>query len=306
MKKISAFLSSHYLIFLFILIAALSLFGVYFAGLATDTIVGSVNREISQITKTIAFEQEGWVNRTNQVLAVLSDVPEVKNGDPQKCSEFLFKINQIYPRYDNLGLIETNGNVICSALPFPGKINVGDKNYFQETLKNGDFSVGEFQVGSITHKRTINFGYPIFDSQNNVKYVLFAALDLDWMKLLFENASFPDGSDLMIVDRNGLILYDNMDMTKWLGKKIQATDILQKVLVDRAGTIESYGIDNEKRIYAFTSLSSIDGDIVLIVGIPFSFAKNQALKLIYPYGFLALLTFFTTIILFRKRNAEVL
>ena len=44
-----------------------------------------------------------------------------------------------------------------------GQVYVGDRVYFRRALETRDFAIGEYQIGRITGKATLNFGYPVLE-----------------------------------------------------------------------------------------------------------------------------------------------
>ena len=50
-----------------------------------------------------------------------------------------------------------------------GQVYVGDRVYFRRALETRDFAIGEYQIGRITGKATLNFGYPVLDDAGHVQ-----------------------------------------------------------------------------------------------------------------------------------------
>jgi hypothetical protein len=274
---------------------------------ASMRVVNTVNHQIKMEINSIAYEQDSWISLTHQFLEVLSEVPVVSSGDSIKCSEFMAKVNRTLPRYANFGVIDLDGNVVCSAIPFSGRISESEKhNYIRETIATKDFSIGEYEIDAIAHKPTIDFGHEILDAKGNVKYVVFADLELGWMKNLFDQGSFPEQSVLLILDRNGLILYRNIDTENWVGKEIPDSEILRVVLESNTGTTDAIGPDGIRRIYAFTSLSGPSNDVFLIVGIPYSFVTSQTLMLFVQFATASVLAFIITVLFLKLRRKDIL
>ena len=297
MSFIKKILQSRFRLFFFFLLVALPVLVLFLLNLTTQNIVGIVNNGIKNTIQVVAFEQENWIYRTRQFLAVLSAVPEVQTENNGPCFKFLKQINEIYPRYSNMGVIELNGNIICSTPSFAGEINVSDRAYFQDTVTTKDFSVGDYQIERTTKKPGINFGYPILDNKGEVKYVLFAVLDLDWIKDLIGTINLPPNSIIRVIDSNGSILSSIPD-TGMVGKKVSELDLLNKVLSEKTGTYETKGTDGIKRLYAFTSLNGA----YVIIGTPFSYIYGQAFYVSLPYIIVFLITFLGVLAVFwRKR-----
>ena len=91
---------------------------------------------------------------------------------------------------------------------------------FSARSETRDFAIGEYQVGRISGKASVNFGYPVLDDAGHVRAVVGAPLDLACSAELANQAGLPPGSMLTVIDRNGTILSRYPDEGKWVGKLI--------------------------------------------------------------------------------------
>jgi len=175
-----------------------------------------------------------------------------------------------YSVYANLGVIDTEGNLVCSAIGFSGMVNASDRSYFRRAKGSKTFAIGDYQVGSVTGRGSVNFGYPILNRSREVGAVVFAALDLAWLTQLTGEARLPDGASLSILDSQGTILARFPDPEKWAGKPVPDAPLFQILQLRDQATRELIGIDGVRRLYAFTTLSGKPqtGQIYVVVGIP--------------------------------------
>lgn len=51
------------------------------------------------------------------------------------CDTFLLTLLPQKPLYANLGVIDPTGNLICSALPFDGPMDLSDRAYFRRAVE---------------------------------------------------------------------------------------------------------------------------------------------------------------------------
>jgi hypothetical protein len=292
-----------YKLFLLFIFFVVPLLGYFLINTTAKTVFLNVNQEIAKSIKILAFEQEGWIDRTHFLMQVLAEFPEIQNPTRTDCAALLRQIIVIYPRYLNIGVADNAGKVLCSAAPYTDNPNVSNESYFKKTLLQKDFTIGQFQLDTISKKPTLVFGHPVFNQAGNIKYVIFASMDLEWMKALFSQVSLPSGSTLVATDRNGTILYSSIEPARWIGKLVPEADVLKIVLAEQTGTIETLGQDGVRRVYAFTSLSGTDGNVLSITGIPKSFAYTQALNTIMPYALVFIMTVLVIFaIIWRKRK----
>ncbi|HET8760010.1 MAG TPA: cache domain-containing protein [Nitrospiria bacterium] len=197
-------------------------------------------------------------------------MPAVVDRDPAACAAVLGPLLDRYPLYANLGAIETNGIIRCSALPIHGPVNAADRSYFQRAMATREFAVGDYQIGRITNRASLNVGYPLLDPTGRVQTVVMAALDLGWLNRLVESASLPPGSVLTVVDRNGTVLLRQPDPGRWVGLSQAALPSIQTILREKEGVTRERDADGVDRLVAFTTLGSAaaDAGAYVSLGVP--------------------------------------
>ena len=156
---------------------------------------------------------------------------------------------------------------------------------FGGAVETRDFAIGEYQVGRITGKATVNFGYPVLDDAGHVGAVVFAALDLAWLNELARQVGLPPGSMLTVIDRHGTILSRYPDEGKWVGKLMPEPLVLKAILAQHGnGTTDAPGTDGIPRLFSFAPFGGVaqSADAYVSVGIPAAVAfagVNQILAL---------------------------
>src|SRR6185295_11933225 len=98
-----------------------------------------------------------------------------------------------------------------SAVPPADAVNLSDRPYFRDATNRLDISFGTYQFGRITHKSTVNLGYPILDFSNRLAGVIFVALDLSWMRYVVTNTDLPANISLTLSDSRRITLFRHPD-----------------------------------------------------------------------------------------------
>lgn len=161
-------------------------------------------RQIAQITQV---EYQRLIDQSRQLLAALSEFPEIRNGQQPECSRRLESILDHAPRYTTISLIGADGYLECGSLTPDGALYLGDRAYYMLAMANNRFSVGEYAVGRITGKPTVGVAHPIEAADGSgVTKVLAAALDLSGLGVATAGTSLPSYSTLTVVDRAGNVL----------------------------------------------------------------------------------------------------
>ncbi len=151
----------------------------------------AAERQSLRVARTASANYERLFDATRQLLVMLTRLSAVRVDNPEACSARLGEILRDSPLYSNIGVANLKGDIFCSGLAASKEINIVDRSYFQRALRDRGFSVGEYQIGRRTGKPTINFGYPILDEEGVVRAVIFAALDLNWLKRLAAASPYP-------------------------------------------------------------------------------------------------------------------
>src|SRR3990172_1311392 len=216
------------------------------------------------------MQQDLLIAGVRQLLVTLAHLPQVHKLDSQGCSAIVAELLKEHSYYANLGAIAPNGDVLCSAFPFSGPVNAAERAYFRRAVETRGFAIGEYQIGRITKKPTINFGYPVLAMEGRVHAVVFAALDLAWLDKLAAEAELPQGSTFTVIDSNGTILARYPEEEKWVGQSTPEAPIFKAIRAKQGeGRGEARGLDGIQRLYVFMPIRGWRGSgIICAVGIP--------------------------------------
>jgi signal transduction histidine kinase len=242
-----------------------------------------VQEHALRLSRIVSADHERLVEGARQLLVTLARLPAVRERNRAACNALFADLLTQQSSYANLAVIDADGNVFCSALPMTGQVYAGDRAYFRRALETREFAIGEYQVGRITGKATVNFGYPVLDDAGHVRAVVVAALDLAWLNELASQAGLPPGSMLTVIDRHGTILSRYPDEGKWVGKLMPEPLVLKAIAAQQGnGTTEAPGTDGIPRLFSFAPFGggAQSASAYVSVGIPAAVAfagANQIL-----------------------------
>jgi signal transduction histidine kinase len=226
------------------------------------------------VARLAAANQENFTKNSRQMLATLTQLPFLLLGTNRAyCENHLSSLRRLSPDYLNFGLVETNGNIFCSAQPFDGTVNVSDRNYFREVLKTKKFSTGVFQIGRLTGQQALNFGYPVLDEKGVLQRVVYASLKLSSLSDALAQVSVPYNGSVTVLDHAGTVLARHPDGPKYIGKSLADHAVVKRMLERKEQTFEMAGDDGTLRLYA---VSQVGDGLVVSVSIPLSVAFAHA------------------------------
>jgi len=229
--------------------------------LATEEIQETALR----LARLVSNEQTRIIQGTRQLLVGLSELPVVRTQDHRFCSALFADLLKLHPLYANLGAVEANGKLFCSALPITESVNVAARAWFQGAVQTHEPSGGEYQIDHVSKKPAITFGHPVPGPGGRAQGVVFAALGFAWLDQLAAQAQLPYGAVFFIVDRRGTILAHYPEPEQWIGKSAPAASVLHRV--GAQGAAVSAAVDGLGRLYGFTRLPGTQEPAGLYAGI---------------------------------------
>jgi hypothetical protein len=127
-----------------------------------------VLEQAMRLSLFVSTDHERLIEDARQFLVTLARLPAVRDRNRAACNALFASLLTRQSSYANLGVIDADGEVFCSAHPMTGQVYAGDRIYFQRAIESRDFAIGEFQIGRITGKATLVFGYPVLDDTGSV------------------------------------------------------------------------------------------------------------------------------------------
>ncbi len=214
---------------------------------------GNNLRTVAQLS---ALGTERSVEGARQLLGVITSGPSLKgSGLNTLCIEFLTNIRSTYQDYANVGFLDAKGNLLCDALSRATSDNFADRPYFQLALAARSFSIGEYQIGRITGRASINFGMPVFDNEGALKGVAFAALDMDQLAIDLRIATPPNFS-VTVTDRKGTILATDISQRARIGSRYPDAVLYSAMKTLPSGIIEASDSNGIERLYAVAAVGA--------------------------------------------------
>jgi diguanylate cyclase (GGDEF)-like protein len=215
---------------------------------------------------TMAAQHHGQiVEGARRTLVAMAQALPALRHDRQACNQYLAHLRkESGGLYHSMGLFAADGELLCNAMPWQGKLNSGDRLYVRRTLASGKFSAGEYQFGRVTRRHGINFGYPLFAAGGAVEGVAFVALDLESFEHVAGAAPLPALGALDVIDEAGTLLARHPTGRGVIGQKLLPARVREAALSAPSAVFEADGVDGARRVFAYQAvLTNADGSIPL-------------------------------------------
>lgn len=224
-------------------------------------------QEIAQLAQLAAVHQDRVVESSRQMLMAISPILPELQLDRERCNRYFANMMKSSgDRYHSMGIQSADGTLFCNAVETSGNINVNDRRYFRLAMQTRAFAIGDYQIGRVTGKPGINFGYPALGSDGEISGVAFLALDLHTFNAEFANLTVPPYARLAVFDRNGIVLARSGEGRTGMGEKLSVPAVLENVLSGDRGVFEAIGTDGQQRLFAYQEVAkNPDGSVPLSV-----------------------------------------
>ena len=199
-----------------------------------------------------------------------------------------------YPQLANIAVLTPEGDVIGSAHPLSGPVNMHDYDAIRRTLQSRGIEVGVYVMGPIVKRPILHLAYAVPSAMGAVQYVVFVAIDLEWLGRLTGLVELHTEHILLITDRDGRVLAGSARPSSAaiaVGKRIPE-------LSERARGQESMitaRIDGRVQPFAVASMEGLSG-VLVASGLLYEPIYQKANKIFYrAIGWLSLLTLITVL-----------
>ncbi|MBI4786433.1 MAG: diguanylate cyclase [Chloroflexi bacterium] len=241
---------------LLVLIAILPVFGLTLYGDLEQRrqAIADIQHKAERALQLTVTKQGELIHSTRQLLMLLAQLPQVRERDARACHAVLSRLLTPDSRFANLRVSTLDGEVFCSARLMTEPVNVADARYFQSVLTTHDFAIGNFEVGPISQKPMVGFGYPVLDETGQVQAVVVATLDLAWLNRLLMESDLPPHSTLTLFDRQGIVLARYPESASAVGQSTADLPIVKTILSQPSGTAQGLAPDGTPHLSFFRPL----------------------------------------------------
>ena len=249
-------------------IAPLFGFSVFKAVLSVDEDLQQATQNLQDVGTAVAVTQERLADSARQLLVSISKVPKLADRKDEDCAGYFRGLYETLKVYTNIGIISADGKIICHSAPTGAGDYAGDRSYFQDAMTQGRFVASGYLVGRISKKPLIAFALPVTDAQGNHTAVVFAALHFGELAKAVADIKLPAGSHLVIMDRDGVVLAENVEKSTAIGKRVDNPLLQNAVTYKTMGMVEGFDSSGAQKIYAVLPTRSVsDSPFFIALGI---------------------------------------
>lgn len=228
-------------------VAAVILVTLWFS---RDAAIKEHEKKVRSITEHLIIKQQSMINDVEHITEFLAKKQKDIKSLSSRCPSYFLDVKALNGNIANIGLVNKDGDLICSSNNGAPDINVSDRPYFKSALASKEFSIGHFQHDRSLEAQSINFASPILNENNDIEGVIVTVIALDWWSSALNSLNLPTEVRVAITDSNNLILANSPFSADRLGYKLEEFDLEHNL---QAGVIFK-GKDGIRRVFHQTSL----------------------------------------------------
>jgi two-component system, cell cycle sensor histidine kinase and response regulator CckA len=241
---------------LFLVVSLMALFAaiiiVYSGMRVRNERIDDARQEVQSLAAGIAVLQQTVVTATEQLMVVLSRMPEVRDRDLAKLQATLGEIIKLNPQYSTIFITDLSGDIWVSALPTKVR-TISDRESFMKALSSGRFSSGQYIKGQFSGKQVLSFYYPYRDDKGEIEGVIILGIDLTYHRQIIGNLQLPPNSNFLLLDHKGIVLSGGAK-NKFAGQSYKEALFKQMDEGPETGDLVEYGLDGRKRFISYRKL----------------------------------------------------
>lgn len=233
-------------------------------------------REALLVARLAAERVETVLESTRHLLAAYAQLEVLRQGPAFEAERLLRKLQPLHPYFINIGVIGMDGMLRVSALPFSKPVHLGHRAYFERAVASNGFALGDFQVGTVTNKPTLNCAFPIRNVKGQITGVVYTALDLSMMEAILRSLPLPEGGRLSLVDGGGSLLASS-DASWTAGTLIEARGLTANA--EAGGAVEpSFFVYNDEFVVRHPLNGNIGLGLIMLYDVPSSLVYRAGHK----------------------------
>jgi PAS domain S-box-containing protein len=250
------------------------------------------NQRLQSIQQLASDEEARLLGQTRQVLLALSEAAPVRSGNELGCQKLLDEVFASHPRYANLVVLTTNGEVLASVHPMKGGGSQVDLRISPQALKRHGFTMAESPSSPGAGKPIISIGCPATDRRGQVQAFVLATLDPDWCSRVPSDlkTQVPGAASVTEIDENGVILARYPISASAKSPHLLDEALLKAVLGQTEGAVRVRDSKGVLGWYSFARRHSelLRADVATVLGIPeealFASANHQLARNLTSLG----------------------
>lgn len=247
-------------------------------------------RETKILLHRIEEQQTYLIDGVRQVIATLAQTNSVRQKYAPLCQNLMERLRPQYPSHIEILITNQDGTVTCATEKSAVGTSVAGSAPFRQVRAGKGFAAGAPVLDGRSGKVSLPFAIPYRDTDDGPAGAIIAFLDIDWLRTYLAERSMPEGTSLIVADRQGIVLLRIPDRPDTTRGPLPG-QLLGLLGAGREGVVETTGLDGRERIIVYSPPAAGTSDMFFAIGIDSRQVKaRMGVTLIQSWFLTALVT----------------
>jgi C4-dicarboxylate-specific signal transduction histidine kinase len=174
-------------------------------------------RALGQVEEE-AETMEDYLRFTDRYLSTLAADPALRRLDQPAMAELFEVVRQVNPNYINVFFVTPAGEQIASTSPEVSDPRITEQPYFRDALAGGRVAISPALAYQDTGRSAMVFARRVLGADGEPVGVLGIALNLARLNTVIGFVSLPEGSVVLLMQRDGTVIAASEEPERWVGR----------------------------------------------------------------------------------------
>ncbi len=193
----------------------------------------------------------------------LAKRPELKKPGTAECNELFADFTEQHTGFVSASYTTAKGNIGCTAIA-GNRVSASfiDIEWFMRVRLEKKPVVSEPYFGKLIKQWLVVIAAPVLDEHGNFNGSANLVLDLGKLQPVREK-KLPQETFITVVDKNGIVVTSSADLSRWAGKNLKGTNLVDIALSKRNGSTRTTGASGLDTIAGFAEVPNIGWRVVV-------------------------------------------
>ena len=232
--------------------------------------VASLENEVNRMLMAVQLTEEAALRSMRQSFQIMARADNLQSLDGADCSGLAQRLMQSMEDVANVGAALPDGTVFCSAVPLRAPVTLGDHQWFRDALEGTGISPGEIQIGPISKKPSMTFGFPVRNAQGQPMAVLFTSIQIGWFDKLVTQFKLPTGWNALLLGSAGEVLsyHPSNGLAPSQRMAPETSQRFMQALHSGHAVSDLEGLDGRRRMYGIMAPRFSRSSMLVAIGAP--------------------------------------
>jgi diguanylate cyclase (GGDEF)-like protein len=216
-----------------------------------------------ELARTGVDKQEDILSSVRSVLQTVSHAIDRVPADGRECNRLTSDVASDVDGIRAIFVVNQAGRVTCASNPSTVGIDVADRSYFRQALRDGGFVVSGLIYPRSGREPGIVVAYGRRGPSGQVETVLGAMVDLRWTAQLTAVVEQRPGTLALLVAHDGTVLAAQPTPVAWIGRDLSQIALVREAQTRGQGTTTATAFDGMRRIWGFLAVPNAGAHVLI-------------------------------------------